>query len=147
MNTSTTYIFSNLPVSLDLFPTIGRWLVYDKDPKNLFEIEIIETSEKHFKLSTGAWFPKKDHSFVPVENLVSVKTEKDELTVYKGCSPYTMQYVPNCCKGCPNHPVNGGSGFCNCTAPLHDPNYPFRVTFCTTSTNDAFIKKTSWSHT
>ena len=25
------------------------------------------------------------------------------------------QHIPNSCKNCPNHPSNGGSGFCNCT--------------------------------
>jgi len=27
-------------------------------------------------------------------------------------------YVPACCRGCANHPLNGGSGFCNCALPL-----------------------------
>ena len=26
-------------------------------------------------------------------------------------------YIPDCCKGCSNHPSNGGSGICNCTLP------------------------------
>ena len=25
--------------------------------------------------------------------------------------------IPACCVNCPNHPSNGGSGFCNCAAP------------------------------
>lgn len=23
--------------------------------------------------------------------------------------------IPDLCKGCPNHPINGGSGICHCT--------------------------------
>lgn len=23
--------------------------------------------------------------------------------------------IPQACRGCPNHPINGGSGICNCT--------------------------------
>lgn len=40
---------------------------------------------------------------------------------------YTTQYeglehsdIPNCCQDCPNHPSNGGSGICNCTAPYFE---------------------------
>ena len=25
--------------------------------------------------------------------------------------------IPDCCKPCPNHPSNGGSGICNCVLP------------------------------
>ena len=25
--------------------------------------------------------------------------------------------IPDCCKSCPNHPSNGGSGICNCVLP------------------------------
>lgn len=25
--------------------------------------------------------------------------------------------TPSCCRGCSNHPSNGGSGICNCTLP------------------------------
>ena len=25
--------------------------------------------------------------------------------------------IPGCCKSCPNHPSNGGSGICNCVLP------------------------------
>ena len=28
--------------------------------------------------------------------------------------------IPNCCKNCPNHPSNGGSGLCNCTLPYFE---------------------------
>ena len=28
--------------------------------------------------------------------------------------------IPNCCKRCPNHPSNGGSGLCNCTLPYFE---------------------------
>lgn len=29
----------------------------------------------------------------------------------------TTEYVPKCCRGCSNHPSNGGSGICNCVLP------------------------------
>ena len=25
--------------------------------------------------------------------------------------------IPNCCRHCSNHPINGGSGICHCTLP------------------------------
>ena len=25
--------------------------------------------------------------------------------------------IPQCCRNCPNHPVNNGSGICNCVLP------------------------------
>lgn len=25
--------------------------------------------------------------------------------------------IPQCCLTCPNHPINGGSGICNCVSP------------------------------
>ena len=28
--------------------------------------------------------------------------------------------IPNCCRHCSNHPINGGSGICNCTAPMFE---------------------------
>lgn len=33
--------------------------------------------------------------------------------------------IPNCCKSCSNHPSNGGSGICNCTAPYFEKNHSF----------------------
>lgn len=38
--------------------------------------------------------------------------------------PKDLSGIPNCCKHCSNHPVNGGSGICNCTLPLYDSNNP-----------------------
>lgn len=28
-----------------------------------------------------------------------------------------VEYIPDCCRGCSNHPKNGGSGICNCVLP------------------------------
>lgn len=36
-------------------------------------------------------------------------------------------YIPECCKGCYNLPSNGGSGICNCTTPLYDEKYPWKM--------------------
>lgn len=49
-------------------------------------------------------------------------------------SPNGLEHsdIPNCCKACPNHPSNGGSGICNCTAPYFEQKY--RVT-CTVQTS------------
>ena len=30
---------------------------------------------------------------------------------------YMFGYIPECCRGCSNHPSNGGSGVCACTLP------------------------------
>ena len=38
------------------------------------------------------------------------------------------EYIPNCCRGCPNHPQNGGSGICCCSAPYYDSNGPYKIT-------------------
>jgi len=46
--------------------------------------------------------------------------------------------VPNCCKNCRNHPINGGSGVCHCTLPLYDPTNPYRIT-CSTNSSNYFI--------
>lgn len=29
-----------------------------------------------------------------------------------------LNAIPQCCRGCSNHPLNGGSGNCNCVAPF-----------------------------
>ena len=34
-----------------------------------------------------------------------------------------FDHIPNCCKACPNHPSNGGSGICNCTAPYFEQGF------------------------
>lgn len=31
---------------------------------------------------------------------------------------YTLSQTPRSCQGCPNHPVNGGSGICHCILGL-----------------------------
>ena len=28
---------------------------------------------------------------------------------------FDYYYIPNACKNCSNHPINGGSGICHCT--------------------------------
>lgn len=48
-------------------------------------------------------------------------------------------YIPACCRGCSNHPSNGGTGICNCTAPLFDPNNPYKITCSTSDSNIYFI--------
>ena len=32
-------------------------------------------------------------------------------------TPSVPNWIPKCCRSCSNHPINGGSGFCNCTLP------------------------------
>lgn len=34
-----------------------------------------------------------------------------------GGNEYMFGWVPECCRGCSNHPSNGGSGVCMCTLP------------------------------
>ena len=48
---------------------------------------------------------------------------------------YLDQNVPECCKGCSNHPSNGGSGICHCTLPYFEsqkPTTPVKITTGTT---------------
>ena len=46
--------------------------------------------------------------------------DQETFSEHYGCIPDTLinespTYVPDACKNCPNHPSNGGSGFCLCT--------------------------------
>lgn len=34
-----------------------------------------------------------------------------------GESEWMFGWIPDCCRGCSNHPSNGGSGICCCTLP------------------------------
>lgn len=51
------------------------------------------------------------------------------------CPCHTEEYyvynkyssIPPSCRSCSNHPSNGGSGICNCTAPLFDKNWPYKI--------------------
>lgn len=48
-------------------------------------------------------------------------------------TPYLPQTIvwdniPECCRGCSNHPSNGGSGYCNCTAPYFSNHSPYKIT-------------------
>lgn len=45
---------------------------------------------------------------------------------------FTLNTIPNCCKACPNHPSNGGSGFCNCTLPYFEQSLTCPTTSNTT---------------
>lgn len=50
----------------------------------------------------------------------SFHSPKEECTKPVNDNKYVFEHVdniPDCCKGCPNHPNNGGSGICNCTLP------------------------------
>lgn len=64
-----------------------------------------------------------------------------------GCLPSTWEDIelpnvlehsdiPNCCKACPNHPSNGGSGICNCTAPYFEQESTYHNTIQTSNTID-----------
>ena len=44
-----------------------------------------------------------------------------------------FDHIPNCCKACSNHPSNGGSGICNCTAPYFEQNHHFTCTVQTSN--------------
>ena len=56
--------------------------------------------------------------------------ESSQKSIWKSLSE-----IPDSCKNCPNHPSNGGSGFCNCT--LGQP----KITCSTAATNlDGEIK-------
>ena len=50
--------------------------------------------------------------------------------------------IPNCCKACPNHPSNGGSGICNCTAPYFEQNHHFTCTAQTSAQTSDNIRIT-----
>jgi hypothetical protein len=50
-------------------------------------------------------------------------------------SDSTSVYIPKCCRNCPNHPSNGGSGICNCAAPAMKQDYYTYTNTITTSNN------------
>lgn len=56
--------------------------------------------------------------------LIPIKEEKEpnipSLPKKENIYTKSMYNIPSCCKNCPNHPINGGSGFCNCTLPYFD---------------------------
>lgn len=52
--------------------------------------------------------------------------------------PKNYAGVPNCCKNCPSHPINGGKGICNCIAPLFETGGPYKIT-SSTGKNAYFI--------
>jgi len=53
--------------------------------------------------------------------------------------PKNYSGVPSCCRHCSNHPINGGSGICNCTAPLFSSDSPYKITCSTSDSNTYFI--------
>ena len=44
----------------------------------------------------------------------------DQAPIVKLNAVNTLSNIPNCCKTCLQHPSNGGSGICNCTAPYFE---------------------------
>lgn len=43
--------------------------------------------------------------------------------------------IPRCCVNCSNHPINGGSGICNCVLPYMDESTT-AITYTTELTID-----------
>lgn len=43
--------------------------------------------------------------------------------------------IPDCCKGCSNHPANGGSGICHCVLPYMTTTGSKKGVYTTTTTN------------
>jgi len=52
--------------------------------------------------------------------------------------PKNYDGIPSCCRHCSNHPINGGTGICNCTAPLFCSDNPWKIT-CSTTTSNTYI--------
>lgn len=46
----------------------------------------------------------------------------------------SLDDIPSCCRGCSNHPSNGGSGICLCTLPYFQAPTKYEIT-CTTLTS------------
>lgn len=46
-----------------------------------------------------------------------------------------IPYEYECCKDCPNNPVNGGSGICSCTLPYFERGTTYITTNTTTTTS------------
>lgn len=72
-----------------------------------------------------------------------LKELQDTLKKYSYIGPQlssdsTSVHIPNCCKNCPNHPSNGGSGICNCAAPAMEQDY-YTYTTTTMASNSSII--------
>lgn len=52
--------------------------------------------------------------------------------------------TPKCCRNCPNHPSNGGSGFCNCTLPYCERNNTTPYSYTETRTMPSTAVTTTW---
>lgn len=64
------------------------------------------------------------------------------LPTYPFHLPNTYVYTPyeyECCKGCSNNPVNGGSGICNCTLPYFERGTTYNTTNTTTTTSQTLL--------
>ena len=48
------------------------------------------------------------------EELSRINAELDRLSPVVKQLPYDMSSIPRPCRTCSNHPINGGSGMCNC---------------------------------
>lgn len=44
--------------------------------------------------------------------------------------------IPNCCRNCSNHPINGGSGICHCTLPYFENPTKWGITCDISNTPD-----------
>ena len=51
--------------------------------------------------------------------------DKDRMSEYPKLTPrvFDISGIPNSCRYCPNHPVNGGSGICQCTLGIMQVTY------------------------
>lgn len=45
------------------------------------------------------------------------KGDIETFSEHYGCTPAFIISIPDCCKNCPNHTSNGGSGICACALP------------------------------
>lgn len=62
-----------------------------------------------------------------LNNISNVEPNKDMKFPYK---PYEAKdLIPDACKNCPKHPINGGDGICHCILGLTPVSYSTTTTF------------------
>ena len=87
------------------------------------ETEKAEEIGKDILKSVMDKLTRNEHAFV---NVTGTTITGPSMLTYKGTKDGELAPdIPNACKECSNHPINGGSGICHCTLGS-------QINYCTT---------------
>ena len=64
-------------------------------------------------------------------------SNQNPIPTYSPLSTPPIDCIPECCRYCSNHPINGGSGICHCVLPYMTTTNPssYQPYYTTTSTD------------